>query len=354
MRQKDNNTDSRRGKHLTRADRIRIETLFNKKYKPTEIAEYLERDRRTIEREIERGKVVHVDSNLVEKIAYSSDRGQIVHDLNATAKGPQLKLGANYEMVDFISVQILVHSKSPDVIAAMMKKMDMPGRVCTKTIYNLIDQELIKDVTNKNLLEKSNRTKQKKRNVKRAKLKKHTRRTSIDERPPEVETRIEFGHWEMDLILGGKSTSKPVLLTLIERKTRKTIIKKLPDKTQKSVLKALKSIEGGMGASAFRSIFKSITTDNGSEFLDVEGLERSAFSKKMRVKLYYAHPYSAWEKGSIENVNRMIRRFIAKGYDIGKITTSFLRYVENWINDYPRKILDYNAARDCYKREIAA
>jgi len=184
--------------------------------------------------------------------------------------------------------------------------------------------------------------------------KQHPRTTSIEKRPEIVESREEFGHWEIDLVVGGKDAAKPVLMTLVERKTRQLVMRKLPDRTQESVIRAINAIERTMGVEAFRCTFKSITADNGSEFLDVERMERSAFSKKTRVKLYYAHPYSSWERGSNENANRMIRRFIAKGSDIGNFTSKFIREIEMWINNYPRKILDFQTAQVCFNMAVAA
>lgn len=343
----------RKGKHLTREERIMIETMLKNAHQPKEVSIFLGKSRRCIEREIKRGKVENLNTDLTKKKVYSSDRGQDVYDLNATAKGPQLKLGKNYELVDFVSRKILDDKCSPDVVAHLMKAQGMSGAVCTKTLYSYVEQGLIPGVSNGSLWEKGERTKRKKSPVKRLK-KQHARRTGIEKRPRQIEERKEFGHWEIDLVEGGKRTSKPVLLTLLERKTRKVIIRKLPDKTQASVLKALRSIEGSMGPNKFRALFKSITADNGSEFLDVEQMERSAFSNKMRVKMYYAHPYSSWERGSNENANRMIRRFIAKGVDIGKLLLKRIQWIQNWINNYARKILDYQTAEECFNLELAA
>jgi IS30 family transposase len=348
--------DSRKthkGKHLTKEERIKIETLLNKGHSIQEIAEFLGRHRRTIEREIARGNVKRLASDLSQKEAYSSDRGQDVHDLNATAKGPQLKLGANYEMATFVSEQILDHRRSPAVVAHMMEKLDMPGRVCAKTLYSYIDQGLIPGVSNETLWEKPKRKKRKPRRIRRMKKSK-MRRKSIEKRPQAVEERKEFGHWEIDLIVSGTGQSGAALMTLVERTTRKLIVRKLPDKSQESVLNALKRIERSMGPATFRRTFKTITADNGSEFLDVERLQRSAFSQKTRVEFYYAHPYSSWERGSNENANRMIRRFIRKGRDIGRCTLSLIREVEEWINNYPRKILNYNSAEECFLKAVSA
>jgi len=176
----------------------------------------------------------------------------------------------------------------------------------------------------------------------------------MDQRPEEVESREVFGHGEIDLVVGGKGTGKPVLMTLIERKTRKSILRKLPDKTQASVLKSLKGIERSMGVEAFRLAFKSITADNGSEFLDVEAIERSGFSRKKRTHLYYAHPYASWERGSNEVGNRMIRRFIAKGVDLSIFIKQRIERIEDWMNNDPRKILGFQTAEERYISEVAA
>lgn len=347
MRQREHSTDSRIGKHLRRDDRIKIEVLSNRGHQPREIAEELGRHTRTIQREIQRGTVEHLRTDLTTAMVYNSDRAQDLHDLNATAKGPALKLGVNYDMGRYVSKQILKYKESPAVVANRMKEMDMAGRVCAKTLYSYVDQGLIPDVTNDDLWEKNKRGKRKWRGIKRMK-KKYTERTCIEERPDVVETREEFGHWEIDLVVGGKHTDKPVLMTIVERKTRKVLIRKLPDKTQQSVLRALMGIERTMGVEAFRCTFKSITADNGSEFLDAERLQKSAFSNKMRTQFYYAHPYASWERGSNENANRMIRRFIAKGRNIADLTLKLVRSVEEWINNYPRKILDFRTAQECF------
>jgi len=353
MEQGNCSRDKRKGKHLTRNDRITIEMMLVAGYPATSIAATLKRHPRTIEREIAAGRVEHKDTELRTIIAYSSDRGQDVHDLNATAKGPNLKLGSNNELVEFVRHHIVDHKQSPDVVAHLMSKAEMKGAVCTKTLYSYIENGLIRGVSNESLWEKRKRLKQKKKCLHR-RTKRLSKGSSIELRPEVVENREEFGHWEMDLVVGPTAGSNAVLLTLVERKHRQLITRKLPDKTQASVLKALKSIEKEYGSSLFRQIFKSITVDNGSEFLDFEALEASAFSKKQRTRIFYAHPYSSWERGSNENANRMIRRFIAKGRDIARITRKRLQEIEQWINCYPRKLLDYMSPNELFITELKA
>ena len=128
---------------------------------------------------------------------------------------------------------------------------------------------------------------------------------------------------------------------LVERVTRKSLYVLVKNKTQKEVIAALKRVRRRVGGN-FDHIFKSITADNGSEFLDSEAIKKAAKCNEV----YYAHPYSSWERGSNENGNRILRRFVPKGTDIGKLTPSDLQRIENWVNNYPRKILGYKSANE--------
>jgi IS30 family transposase len=161
-----------------------------------------------------------------------------------------------------------------------------------------------------------------------------------------VDSREEYGHWEMDCVVGKRDGGGAVLLVLSERSRREEIIIKMPGKTQESVVASLDRLERKYGKK-FKEKFKTITVDNGSEFLDFKGIEQSIKGEdKKRVKLYYAHPYSSWERGTNENTNKLIRRFIPKGTDISKISKARIKYIEKWINSYPRRILGYKSAND--------
>jgi len=343
---------SRKGKHLTREERVVIERMSRGGIPPRDIAAVLERHRRTIERELQRGRVEHLDWELRKIYVYNSDRGQDVHDENATAKGPGLKLGSDHGLAEYIRCRIVDRKESPDVVAHRMQQAGMPNAVCTKTLYNYIDQDVIPGVTNESLWEKRKRRKQRRRTLRRAKT--FSRGKSIERRPMEADTRETFGHWEMDLVVGPTAGSNAALLTLVERKHRLLIIRKLPDKTQASVLKILHSLERYYGPRRFREIFKSITVDNGSEFLDFEALEASTFSKQQRTQIFYAHPYSSWERGSNENTNRIIRRFVKKGTDIARVTKKRIQEIEQWINDYPRRILQFMSPNELLEQELKA
>lgn len=353
MEQRKGNTPSRKGKHLNRNERILIEGFLRAGMAESEIARLLDRDRRTIGREIERGFVEHLNSDLTTRMAYNADRAQDVYNLNATAKGPVVKLKANSTAVEFIRCYIVILKWSPEAVAARMKQKGMEGAVCAKTIYNHIDKGEIPGVGNETLWEKRTRGKTHKSLRRQAKRGTPLGR-GIDARPGEVAGREVYGHWEIDLVVGGKGMGSAALLTLVERKTRKLMIRKIKDKTQASVLRALNGIERSMGKEAFKIMFVSITADNGSEFLDYLALEQSVKSRSSRTHIYYAHPYSSWERGSNENANRIIRRFIPKGCNIGRYSRADIRAIEEWINGYPRKIHDFKTAEELFMKELAA
>jgi IS30 family transposase len=340
MEQGDCSGQRLKGKHMTRAERVVMETMLRGGAPPRSIAAALGRCRRTIERERLRGRVEHLDCELRKHWVYSSDRGQDVHDLNATARGPELKLGTNRALVVFVRKHIVDDRESPAVVAHRMREAKLEGAVCTRTLYHYIDQGLIEGVSNESLWEKRQRRRRTRRTLRRPRVA-PTRRQRIDQRPEEVATREVFGHWEIDLIVGPVGT-KAAVMTLVERKTRKLIMRKLKDKTHRAVWQALNGIERDFGAVSFRNTFKSITADNGSEFLDVDGMQHSVFSTKARTAMFYAHPYASWERGTNENTNRIIRRFIAKGRTIDTLSRRTIETVECWINNYPRKIIDFD------------
>ena len=166
---------------------------------------------------------------------------------------------------------------------------------------------------------------------------------SIEQRPQEANDRLEYGHWEGDCVKGpqGLTTS---LFTLTERKTLEQLIIKIERSTQQEIKNAMDTLEKKMGNN-FKLKFKSITFDNGVEFLDWKSLELSILNpKQRRTTTYFAHAYSSWERGSNEIQNRMIRRFIPKSTDIHYITEKEIENIETWMNNYPRKKLGYKSA----------
>ena len=305
------------GKCLTWNDRLLIERYKNRGLPVRDIAARIHVCEKTVRNELKRGKYEHLDGQTwIMETRDSPDIAQARYDDLKHNHGGPLKIGNDYELARYIEALI----KDGDSPAAVYGKLLHGDRkfsvmLCEKTIYNYIGKGVFLDITNKDL---PNEGKGKKRGYKKVKASRASKGTSIEERPEEIESREVFGHWEMDCVEGKKRT-KAVLLVLTERKTRFEIVFKMPDKTARSVVACLNRLERRYGR-RFSRVFKSITVDNGSEFMDVEGIERSIRNAGMRTKVYYCHPYSAWERGSNENHKKMIRRFLPKGSDLRRVT----------------------------------
>ena len=225
--------------------------------------------------------------------------------------------------------------------AVLEGKFQRCETLCTKSLYNYVDLGLI-GIKNIDLPQKLSRNTK----IHKCKQNKRILGRSIEERPKEVEAREEFGHWETDLVIGQKSGQDNVLLTLLERKTRQLSVIRLPGKSSESVLSAFVRMKSELGASHSK-VFRTITTDNGSEFSRLSELENGT-----EAKVYFAHPYTSCEKGSIENHNGLIRRFIPKGKRIADYSNEDLLTVELWANGLPRKILGYQTPDEAFDEEM--
>ena len=157
---------------------------------------------------------------------------------------------------------------------------------------------------------------------------------------------------EGDSVIGTIKKGETVL-TMTERLTRMELIFKSPGKTEASTVAMLNRLERRIGSGNFRKIFKTITFDNGTEFSDVNGLEYSPYTKKKRTSVYYCHPYCSSERGSNENQNGFIRRFIPKGTVISSYSKEYIQNVQDYINNYyPRAIFNGENSQKRFVREL--
>lgn len=335
-------------KHFTFNDRLRLEVLVKAKHKPKEIAEILHFHISTIYRELNRGQFEALNSDLTTEMRYSPDIAQEYMNGVLSEKGADLKIGHEQAFANRIEEVIINEGYSPAAALAKVKAEGFDFSICVTTLYSYIDKGIFLNLTLKDLPEKR---KGKKKHKRRTTQKRASKGESIENRPDEIDTREEFGHWEMDTVVGARGVSKKSLLVLTERKTRKEIIFLLKDHTSAAVIKALDRLERKLGKK-FREIFKSITVDNGSEFANWEGMERSRRGKKKRTKIYYCHPYSSWERGSNENQNKLVRRHIPKGANFDNRTQGDIDNIAAWINNYPRRLHEYKTAEELYNKEL--
>lgn len=338
-------------KHLSQNDRIKMETMLNSGHKVVEVAEYLHVHRSTIYREMKRGEYTHRNSDYTEEVRYSSDLGQQTHDWNAQGKGRSIKIGNDLPLAEYIEDKIVNDKYSPEaaLVAVAQSGIEFSTTISVRTLYRYIDNGIFLKLTNKDLPVKG---KKKKHNKKVQTQKRAAAGESIENRPEEVKSRETFGHWEMDTVKGKKGVTKSCMLVLTERKTRNEVIIKLQDQKAESVVGALDRLERKWGE-MFTKIFRSITVDNGVEFSDYEGLERSAINEgEKRTFVFYCHPYSSWERGTNENNNRLIRRHIPKGEDFDEKQDRDIEYIENWINNYPRGIFGFKTSAQLFEEEV--
>lgn len=323
--------------YMTMDERYQLEALRKAGVPVTRIARQLGFTRQTIYNELRRGSCLQIkEVNGVQRdvIEYSAYKAQRATAWNQTAKGRGLKIGSDRAYADFLERKILHDHFSPAAALAAARHAGFTTQICVATLYSYIDKGYFRHLTNKALWIKSKRPKRAYRPTQRIV---HGRLPSITQRPEHINDRSELGHWEMDLIVG-KASTKPVLLTLTERKSRMELIFKLPDRRAATVRGVFDDLE--RKDRHFKEHFKSITTDNGSEFLEYEKLRRSIRGGN-RFEVYYCHSYAAWEKGCNENHNRMIRRFFPKGTDFRKISKKQIAAIQDWMNGYPRKVLNW-------------
>ncbi len=329
-------------KCLTWQQRLQLEALLKANVPKTEIAKLLNCCLQTVYNEEKRGRYHRLDgSTYIFYDTYSPDKAQRRYEYHLTSKGPDLKIANDYEFINYIEKRVLKDGLSPCAALGELKKLNLPYTHISKTtLYRYIRIGLFPHLSMKHINSK-------KKKYQKTKASKVSRGTSIEQRPEYINNREEFGHWEMDCVCG---KGRSVILVLTERKTRREILHPMDSQSSRNVVRFLNKLEKKYGKN-FKNIFKSITVDNGSEFSDCKGMEKSIFNGQ-RTKVYYCHPYSSWERGSNERMNREIRRLIPKGTNIGKISTKEIAHVQNWVNSYPREIFGYATSEELFQYEL--
>lgn len=305
-------------KYFTIDCRNKIEVLHRQGYSARKIALILGYHHSSISRELKR-----TGDNYEAKKAHNN---YITRSKN---KGRKIKL--SNDLKDYIEDK-LNNTWSPEQIVGRSLK----GIICTKTIYHWIYKGLL-NVSLQTLRRKGKSLKPKETRGK------FNIGTSISKRPKEVKKRIEFGHWEIDTMVSPRGKSKGCFATFVEMKTRFYIAIKIPDRSKDSMFEAMEKLLTVLPKQAF----KSFTSDRGKEFACYEEIE-----KKYGIKFYFADPYSAWQRGSNENSNGLLREFFPKKTDLGKVEYIELIEALKKINTRPRKCLEFDTAIERFTREL--
>ncbi|MDD3220462.1 MAG: IS30 family transposase [Lachnospiraceae bacterium] len=331
-------------KHLTAYERGMIKILHEQGNTPYAIAKVLGRASNTIRNELKRGTVHQYDSRRnKDRYIYFPEAGYGRYKKNRCKSVHHYKKDRNQKIKEFIhkvEKNVLENGYSLDSSLHLVIESgtyEKENIVCVRTLYNYVEQGVLK-VKNIDLPYKvGRRVKREKPPMKRQHGK------SIDMRKEEIQDRMEFGHWEIDLVLGEKTKTDDVLLTMTERKTRKNIIRKLKAKQVEFVNECVRDMVKTLPKGAI----KTITSDNGSEFAGLCEIE-----EEHDIDVYYAHPYSSYERGSNENANRLVRRHAKKGKPIALLSDEKVQYIEDWMNQMPRRLLEYRSSESLYQEEL--
>lgn len=169
--------------------------------------------------------------------------------------------------------------------------------------------------------------------------------TSISKRPESINQRETVGHWEADLVQGKKGRHEPVVLTLVERYSRFGISLKLADAKSDTIQKGLFEL-----IQTKPEVFHSITFDNGTEFSQAASLE---VVPGFNLKIYFCHAYSAWERGSNENFNKLLQDFIPKGISINEYSEQEVAEAAQLINQRIREVNDFQSAAETFEKMVS-
>lgn len=334
-------TGRKKGQHLTFEERVIIQTRLKDGFSKRAIAREIGCSPATVCNEINRGTVALYNGKVFRYKALAGQQAYEGHRLSCCRHYDCLEKS---RFLEYVERHFFEDHWSLDACAGRALidgGFTRDQTVCTKTLYGYADRGLI-GIKNIDLPSKLRRSPKKER------ARKHRRvlGRSIEERPASVDSREEFGHWECDLVIGSRSGGDDALLTMIERKSREYWVIRIPDRLPGSVMAALETLKSQY-SEHFSEVFKTITTDNGSEFASLADLEKAAGTL-----VYFAHPYTSCEKGSVENHNGLIRRFIPKGKRIDSYSNEQLSKIELWANSLPRKLLGYKTPDEVFEAEL--
>lgn len=308
----------KRYNHLTKEQRYTISVCLRKKMSLSAIAKLIDVSKSTVSREIKKNSNMYRHYVAIEAQQFSEMR-------KAVPRRPRKLSKEDWQDI----VQCLKRHWSPETIVGVRKR-EGKTFVSIEWLYHIIRQDKERGGTLYTYL--PHHLKHRKRAVSsRIPIKD---RVSIDERPAVVDSKSRFGDWEMDTIVG--KDGKGAIVTLVERTTKKMLMAKSPKgKNAKAVAKVVVQL-----LRPFERHVLSITTDNGTEFA-----EHKYIAKTLHTKVYFTHPYSSWEKGLIENTNKLIRQYIPKDTDFSSLSDDYILFVQTELNLRPRKKLDFSSPK---------
>jgi transposase, IS30 family len=307
--------------HLTTFERARIETLLDQGMSMRDIAKKLKRSPSTISRELKRNS--KLDS-------YQPENAHQQYQQRKSNCGRTGKWSS--ELAEIIEEKLKLTWSPEQIIGRLFQ-----GSLSFKTIYRWIYQGLLVQQDLNVLRHKGKRQKP------RETRGRFNIGTSIRMRPKEVKKRESFGHWELDSVVSSRGKSKGCFATFVERKTRWYIALKMPNRSAGSMERAIQTIHNLFPSSAFQTA----TVDRGKEFACYSNVEED-----LGIQVYFADPYSSWQRGSNENANGLLREFFPKKTDLAKVSSEELEKVLSLINNRPRKCLGWKTTHEAFQEEL--
>lgn len=308
---------------LTFYERQQIEYYLRLKMGRREIGRRLKRDHSVIVREIHRHTGVSG--------RYRAELAQEVTDRDARRTNRR-KLEKDRVLHDHV-IRALKAGRSPDVIAGRLKKRPPAGSQGRSVSHEAIYRYIYEGAGRFEGLFHHLRYKRPKRQGRHSR-KVHKQlilqRVSIHERPEEAASRRSFGHWESDSVSGYR-TRKQRLSVQVERKARLVRLHRVAPTARETETAIRKTVD-----SLPAHLFKTITFDNGGE-----NATHMTLRQDYNIDTYFCDPYASWQKGGVENMNRMIRWFLPRKTDLSVLTNEEIYTIQETLNDYPRKSLNY-------------
>ncbi len=362
MSKKNNNITDQKNqyyKQLTRDDRAKIELMLNMKdengcqlYNQSDIAKELHVHKSTISRELKRRYTkINPRTNRQKTLPYNVDDAQKDRNFKRGLSNAKYIVEEYPKLKKYVEDRILIDRWAPDIIAGRIEKEKLYLQegftsISTSTIYRAIHLGLLNVKKSDTRRMEKFHTKEKEVSKDKHDLPKNKKAYSIELRPDDINNRLFIGHWELDTVIGVREGNHKCLMTLTERKSKFEIIIVLESKTKEEVVLKFKMIKKYL-KKKLNKVIKSLTTDNGSEFAGFLDIIKTTGSA-----LYFCHPYASGEKGTNEKNNGMIRYFIPKGNLIENYTSDEIYKIARWMNNYPRKSLNYLSPVEVLKKEL--
>lgn len=320
---------------ITLREREKVFALRARGKTATDIAKILGRNKSTISRELRRNKAPTYNR-------YSAHSAHKRSMLRNTGRGRKPKL-ADKKLRQYVVRMLLKEQWSPEIIAHQLAKVFSGQSISHETIY-----QFIYDIRNPKRHELIHAlTRQYRRRKRRGYSRRHCKahipsRRPIKERPAQVQSRKQAGHWEADTVVSRKSLA--AIGVILERKARYVKLAKLKRKSACLLRAAINRRLGRVP----KHMRRTITYDNGSE-----NTEHLLVNQRIGTQSFFCEPYHSYEKGSIEQVIGLLRRWIPKGCDLSKVSAKQLKKIEKRINARPRKCLQYSTPSNTYKSCVA-